>query len=64
MSNEQECQCGQAHGACATEFQYAVKLVGGTVAVGHGAAETPVAPGRYWTAINIHNPVKSSPSIS
>ncbi len=58
MSNEQECQCGQAHGACATEFQYAVKLVGGTVAVGHGAAETPVAPGRYWTAINIHNPDK------
>jgi hypothetical protein len=54
------CQCGgQAHGACATEFQYAVKLVcGEAVAAGPGAAPTVVAPGRYWTAINIHNPDK------
>jgi hypothetical protein len=51
------CQCGgQGHGACATEFQYAVKLVCGGVDV-----KTPGAPaafGQYWTAINIHNPEK------
>jgi hypothetical protein len=53
------CQCGgQAHGACVTEFQYAVKLVCGEVAAGPGAAPTVVAPGHYWTAINIHNPDK------
>jgi hypothetical protein len=54
------CQCGgQGHGACVTEFQYAVKLVcGEAVAGGPGAAPTVVAPGRYWTAINIHNPDK------
>jgi hypothetical protein len=54
------CQCGgQAHGACVTEFQYAVKLVcGEVVAATPGAAPTVVAPGRYWTAINIHNPDK------
>lgn len=53
------CQCGQAHGACVTEFQYAVKLVcGEAVAGGAGAPASVVAPGRYWTAINIHNPDK------
>lgn len=57
MSNERDCQCGQAHGACAFEFQYAVKLVCGQVANLKGAPK-PVAPGRYWTAINIHNPDK------
>jgi hypothetical protein len=57
MSNESACQCGQAHGACTTEFQYAVKLVCGEV-VAQDNVPTPVAPGRYWTAINIHNPTK------
>jgi hypothetical protein len=55
MSKESGCQCGQAHGACTTEFQYAVKIVCGEVVAQNGVA-TPVAPGRYWTAINIHNP--------
>lgn len=58
MSNERGCQCGQSHGACTTEFQYAVKLVCGVVVAPTGGAPTPVAPGRYWTAINIHNPDK------
>jgi hypothetical protein len=59
MSNEQGCQCGQAHGACTTEFQYAVKLVCGQVkASTEGQSFPPVAPGQYWTAINIHNPDK------
>lgn len=58
MSNEPGCQCGQSHGACTTEFQYAVKLVCGVVVAPAGGAPTPVAPGRYWTAINIHNPDK------
>jgi hypothetical protein len=49
------CQCGQAHVACATEFQYAVKIVCGEV---KPADDNPVAPGRYWTAVNIHNPDK------
>jgi hypothetical protein len=57
MSSGSGCQCGgQGHGACATEFQYAVKLVSGAV-----DAQTPggpAAPGQYWTAINIHNPGK------
>ena len=57
MSNERGCQCGQAHGACATEFQYAVKVICGEVSSREGAL-TPVAPGRYCTAINIHNPSK------
>lgn len=55
--SERGCQCGQTHGACTTEFQYAVKLVCGVVAP-TGGTPTPVAPGRYWTAINIHNPDK------
>jgi hypothetical protein len=59
MSNERGCQCGETHGACTTEFQYAVKLVCGVVVPPPaGGAPTPVAPGRYWTAINIHNPDK------
>jgi hypothetical protein len=56
MSSGSACQCGGQHGACATEFQYAVKLVSGVV-----DAQTPggpAAPGQYWTAINIHNPDK------
>jgi hypothetical protein len=55
MCDEKGCQCGQAHGACATEFQYAVKVVCGE-AVAQNGVTTPVAPGRYWTAINVHNP--------
>src|SRR5947209_5176431 len=56
MSNE--CKCGQAHSACTNEFQYAVKVVCGEVPAPQDTAPTPVAPGRYWTAINIHNPNK------
>jgi hypothetical protein len=58
MSNESSCQCGQAHGACATEFQYAVKIVCGEIVASQDNVPTPVAPGKYWTAINIHNPEK------
>jgi hypothetical protein len=51
-----DCGCGAlAHGACKTAFQYAVKVVCGTV---KPADVTPVAPGRYWTATNFHNPHK------
>lgn len=53
MSNNKNCQCDQAHGACKTAFQYAVKFVCGITDL-----NSPVAPGRYWTAINIHNPDK------
>lgn len=59
MSNERDCQCGQAHRACTNEFQYAVKVVCGRMAVNQSApVATPVAPGQYWTAVNIHNPSK------
>lgn len=58
MSNGRECQCGQVHRACDTEFQYAAKVVCGRVAAGPAGAATPVAPGQYWTAVNIHNPSK------
>jgi|SRR5579862_3899955 len=56
MSNAQGCQCGQAHAACTTEFQYAVKTICGEANI--ETPNTPVAPGQYWTAINIHNPDK------
>lgn len=56
MSTDCGCGCGgQAHGGCKTAFQYAVKIVCGTV---KPADNTPVAPGQYWTAINVHNPDK------
>jgi hypothetical protein len=59
MSTNQGCHCGQVQGACATEFQYAVKVVCGLAKADMpGTPPTPVAPGRYWTAINIHNPDK------
>jgi hypothetical protein len=48
------CQCNQPQGACATEFQYAVKVVCGEV-VSVDNVPTPVAPGQYRTAVNIHN---------
>ena len=59
MSNAQGCQCGQAHGSC-TEFQYAVKLVGGQANVPTSPFPPfpPVAVGKYWTATNLHNPDK------
>lgn len=64
MSNGSSCQCGQAHGACNTELQYAVKVVCGEVAPSHDeGAPTPVAPGRYWTAINLHNPSKCQDAV-
>jgi hypothetical protein len=52
------CQCGQVHGACTTEFQYAVKIVCGIVNVPAGHTQPAVAPGAYRTAINLHNPNK------
>lgn len=61
MCDEKGCQCGRARGACATEFQYAVKVVCGEVLAKSGVS-TPVAPGRYWTAINVHNPDKCKPA--
>jgi hypothetical protein len=52
------CGCGQTHSvSCVTEFQYAVKAVCGSLPV-TAAAPGPVAPGFYFTAINIHNPSK------
>jgi hypothetical protein len=36
-----------------TVFHYAVKVVCGTT---EGAKTKVVAPGEYWTAINVHNP--------
>ena len=56
MSTQPECQCGHVHGACATEFQYAVKVVCGEVNA--DTPNAPAAPGQYWTAINIHSPEK------
>jgi hypothetical protein len=58
MSSGRECQCGQSHAACNNEFQYAVKVVCGRVAPSPAGSVTPVAPGQYWTAVNIHNPSK------
>ena len=56
MSHDQGCQCGQAHGACASEYQYAVKVVCGEATI--ETPNSPVASGQYYTAINIHNPNK------
>jgi hypothetical protein len=56
MSSGCQCgECGQAPVACVTEFQYAVKIVCGEI---KPADNTPLAPGRYWTAVNVHNPDK------
>lgn len=45
------CECTEQRAGGPQNYQYAAKLVCGEV-----KAEGPVAPGRYWTAINIHNP--------
>jgi len=59
MSSAQGCGCGKPHPpSCDVEFQYAVKIVCGTATDATGAAPSPVAPGRYFTAVNIHNPSK------
>lgn len=59
MCSAKACSCGQSHGACTTEFQYAVKIVCGEVGECRtGEQHPPVAPGLYFTAINIHNPEK------
>jgi len=58
MSSLQGCGCGKPRpSSCDTEFQYAVKIVCG-IATDAGAAPSPVTPGRYFTAVNIHNPSK------
>lgn len=38
------------------EYQYAVKVVSGVPKEGIGIEKEIVAPGRYFTAVNIHNP--------
>ena len=59
MCSEKACSCGQGHGACQTEYQYAVKVVCGEVGERcQDEPHPPVAPGLYFTAINIHNPSK------
>lgn len=61
MCTEKSCQCGEGHGACTSEFQYAVKVVCGEVGECKDkdhVRHPPVAPGLYFTAINIHNPGK------
>ncbi len=53
-----------AFGACAAhaqvnyKFEYAAKFVCGLAAASPGAVPgtTPVAPGYYYTAVNVHNP--------
>lgn len=45
------CGCIGEHNSKESDLQYAAKLVCGEVKTGG-----PVAPGRYWTAINVHNP--------
>lgn len=58
MSTERGSQCGQSNSTCATEYQYAVKIMCGEVNADPTGAPTVAAFGRYWTAINIHNPDK------
>jgi hypothetical protein len=52
------CNCKKPKG-CATEYEYAIKTVSGVWAeCAPGTPPNPVAPGAYFTAINIHNPSK------
>lgn len=55
-------ECKPRVRGCETEFQYAVKVVSGVVSPSTRgtvpAPPNPVAPGHYYTAINIHNPAK------
>lgn len=59
------CKCGNAKlGACESEFQYGVKAVSGTWNEPQPkGAPPPVAPGTYYTAINVHNPSKCDSAI-
>lgn len=50
------CGCGQTK-CCQTEFQYAVKVLC-AADVSAEKKTPPIAPGAYFTAINIHNPSK------
>jgi hypothetical protein len=59
MARAGDCGCSAPEGSCKTEFQYAVKVVCGVVTAaqpGTAATPGPVAPGHYYTAVNIHNP--------
>jgi hypothetical protein len=48
---------GAAHAQVNYKFEYAAKFVCGLAAASGTAAGTlPVAPGYYYTAINVHNP--------
>src|SRR5947208_1107321 len=48
---------GAAHAQVPFKFEYAAKFVCGLAAASGTAAGTlPVAPGYYYTAINVHNP--------
>ena len=62
MSN---CSCEQSssNGECCRIYQYAVKVICGTAVAecGQGTAP-PVAPGTYYTAINIHNLSECNPA--
>lgn len=55
---QQGCSCNDDRGACRVSFQYAVKLVCGDLVIGPTASNLPLAPGRYRTAVNVHNPSK------
>ena len=46
---------GAAHAQVNFKFEYAAKFVCG-LATGGAAGTLPVAPGYYYTAINVHNP--------
>ncbi|HUC62637.1 MAG TPA: hypothetical protein VMF53_11850 [Alphaproteobacteria bacterium] len=59
MALGRDCGCGTPAYNCKTEFQYAVKVVCGVIAAaqpGTDAQPGPLAPGHYYTAVNIHNP--------
>ena len=47
---------GAAHAQVPYKFEYAAKFVCGLAAPPKAAGTLPVAPGYYYTAINVHNP--------